>query len=202
MHDITFTSDTHTYTVDGVVKRSVTQMLKDAGIIGEYLCDDYYRDRGTRTHDACTLLAQGWITVDMVDDDIEPFVTTFQRLLKRMGLKYKAADVIGYNSKLDYCGSLDMLVSDIEGRETLLELKTGEFPMWGGLQLAAYESMDNINVNSVMGFSLKGEGKVFVPAHGWFDNHKVLDDIHSGRFDLEAWQQDKKRRRMNVLKEL
>lgn len=193
---ITFNEETHEYKVNGVIKRSVTQVLKDVGIIDCDFVKPYYIDRGDRVHKYCTLLMQGWIKwYDIVSDCIE-FVGNFARVVDRLGLEYMSAEVPCYSEELDICGTYD-LVMERDGEKVLVELKTGIFPMWGGLQLAAYEKM--VEVDTVMGISLK-DGKVFVKADDFLFNHLTWDDIKHGTFDLEKWKSNKKRRHMRVLK--
>jgi hypothetical protein len=231
---ITFNEETHEYKVDGVVKKSVTQLLKEAGIIDYEGVDEYYRLRGTYVHEACALYAQGWLDWSSLSSDILPFVENFKCLYDRLRLSYVSAEVPSYIDNvywcsecnkpvrdvvieaeygetvcgdcecildgcfLDLCGSYDMIVM-WKGKRTLVEIKTGTFPMWGGLQLAAYESM--VDVDDVLGISLKDE-KVFVKADDFNENHKVLHDIKSGTFDLDTWKSNRKRRHMKVLKEV
>lgn len=195
---INFNEEYHTYSVNGVGKQSMTQFLKAAGIIGDYAgVSDYYRDRGTRAHGACVLHAQGWLDWGSVADDILVYVKTFKSIAERLGLSYVSAEEPSYSEALDICGMYDLIMSG-GGKRFLMELKTGIFPMWGGLQLAGYETM--VDVDDVMGISLM-DAKVFVKDDDFLSNTLVLDNIKNGTFDLEKWKSNKKRRHMKVLKD-
>lgn len=194
--EIEFDEESHTYRVDGKVKRSVTTILKDAGICDYTGVDEYYRDRGTRAHDACTLYAQGFLDWSSVASDILPFVTMFKSIVEHLGLSYVSSEEPCYDPEYDVCGKYDLIMKD--NSEVLVELKTGDFKPWAGLQLASYQRMTGCE--RVMGISLK-DGKVWVPAPDWARNHEELRKIHNGGFDLALWKSDRKRRRM-ILKEV
>jgi hypothetical protein len=234
MYKIHLNEDTHTYTVNGEVKQSVTQTLKSVGITEDYSSiDPYYRDRGTAVHTGCTLLAQGFLDWETVEDDCLPFIKTFKRIMDDLKLEYVSAEELCYDPKYycqncdevlfeedivperfngavickrcgypvkesyDICGKYDLIMM-WNGKRTLIELKTGNFPMWGGLQLAAYERM--VDVDDVMGISLSNGGKVFVKADDFLENTITWDDINCGTFDLDKWKSNRNRRCMKLLK--
>lgn len=191
---LTFDEETHTYTVNGVVKDSVTRRLKGCGAAPDYTgIDPYYADRGTDAHTYCTLLSQGWLDWETVREDCLEYVRTFQRICFEMGLTYISAEIPCYDPEYDTCGKYDLIMG-WNGKRTLVELKTGEFEMYHGLQVAWYERM--VDVEDVLGISLKNGGKVFGKAVDYQKNHDVLKDINTGFFDHAAWYKDRKRRRM------
>jgi hypothetical protein len=192
---ITFNPDTHTYKVDGVVKKSVTQTLSDVGIVDYRGVDEYYMDRGTRVHQACTLHAQGFLDWNSLGDTL-PYVENFRHLLVHLRASYVSSEQPSYSKKLDIAGSYDLIV-EWQGKRTLVELKTSSsFPLWVGLQLAAYETM--VDVDEVMGIDLK-MGKVYVKADDFDENHRVWEQIINGTFDLEEWKSNRKRRHMRKI---
>jgi hypothetical protein len=232
-YDIHFDDATHTYTVtaylDDVilwveVKRSVTQIMRDAGLLGDYDgIPQHYMDRGTRVHDACELVAQGWITSSDVESDIKVYIESFESIVEALGLSYVDSETPCYYAEYqcDKCGkviphdeltglgecphcwgSVTLLYDyagkfDLivmwEGRKTLVELKTTKVDMFHGIQIAAYERM--VDVDDVLGIELK-TGYVFGKADDWQKNHDAWRDINTGFFDLESWKSDRKRRRM------
>lgn len=197
-YNIEFDEEDHIYKVDGIVKPSVTQTLRGAGIVDDYSnLDPYYADRGTAAHTGCTLLAQGFLDWATVSDDVRPYVETFESIVKRMGMTYVSAEEPCYDKEYDICGTYDLIMM-WNGARTLTELKTGAFPMWGGLQLASYERM--VDVENVLGIELKGSGKAYIKADDFLSNYLVLDDIFNGTFDLDKWKSNRSRRHMKVLK--
>jgi hypothetical protein len=220
---VDFDEATHTYLVDGQVKSSVTQMMKGAGL-GDYDgLDDYYRDRGTRVHEACDELARGVLRWDKVQSDILPYVHSFEGLVWSLGLSYVSSEQPCYYAEYqcDECGAVfgkealnsegewmccDGIVSLLydycgkydlimmwEGKRTLVELKTSKVEMFHGIQVAAYENM--VEVDDVLAIELK-TGYVFGKADDWYLNHEAWRDICTGRFDLDVWKGDRGRRRM------
>jgi hypothetical protein len=167
--------------------------MQGAGLLGDYDgIDDYYKDRGTRAHNACDELARGALRWDKVQGDILPFVRTFEGLVWQLGLSYVDSEQPCYDPEFDICGKYD-LVMMWEGKRTLVELKTSKVDMFHGIQIAAYERM--VEVDDVLGIELK-TGKVFGKASDWQKNHEAWRDICTGKFDLNSWKKDKKRRRM------
>jgi hypothetical protein len=208
-YEVTRDEEPRTYTIraffENVIlwtekKSSVTQTLKDVGIVDYAGVDPYYADRGTRAHNDCNLMAAGWLRGsdwrDYVHTDTVGYVETFKAVCDRLGLRYIACNVKGYSEKFDLAGECD-LIMDWEGRRTVVELKTGDFPQWGGLQLAGYEDM--FGSDDVLGIELK-TGRVFIKAPTWEDNPKTLGHIINGTFDLDEWKSNRKRRCMRVLK--
>jgi hypothetical protein len=112
-------------------------------------------------------------------------------------LEYVSAEELCYDADYGICGKYDLIII-WNGKRTLIELKTGTFPMWGGLQLAAYERM--VDVDDVMGISLSNGGKVFVKADDFLENTITWDDINCGTFDLDKWKSNRNRRCMKVFK--
>jgi hypothetical protein len=226
---ILFDEQSHTYTVSGEVKRSVTGVLRDAGICDYRGVDDYYRDRGTLVHEYCELLAQGWLDLDdYIREDCLPYVKTFKALISQLGLSYVSSEGIGMYSLYEctecdelawgneltdsgdcpkcwgevelicsVCGKYDLIMM-WEGKRTLVEIKTGTAPMWLGLQLASYERM--VDVDDVLGISLKDGGRIFGKAEDYHLNHEVLKQIHTGEFSLADWKKDRNRRRMKLIR--
>lgn len=197
MHKVMFDEENHIYRVDGVVKPSVTQVLKDAGMMSGY--DDipeYYRDRGDRVHEACALYAQGWLDWDSVTGDIEPYIRTFRDIYDSLGVEYLSAEEPCYDPELGVCGKYDLLVS-AEGEKVLIEIKTGSFPMWGGIQIAAYKRMTGAEFG--LGLELK-TGKVYEANEGFYKNELTWKAICDGSFNLEAWSRNRNRRYMRVMK--
>lgn len=192
--NIKLDESTHIYTVDGEVKQSVTQTLRGVGILDGYnSIPEYYADRGTRTHAACELLAQGWIEWDKVDDDIIEFVRTFDRLMFGLGLEYVSSEQLCYDEEFNICGKYDLIMM-YNGKRTLAEIKTGALPMWVGLQCAAYERMTG--VEDVLAISLKDGGKVYGKGKDFNKNHEAWRDINVGFFEVADWKKDRKRRHM------
>jgi hypothetical protein len=204
IYGIHFNEQNHIYTVtkkvDGVVewqriKQSVTQVMTRYGFLDVRWIKPYYLERGTLVHEYCVLRMQGWLDWATVREDCIPFVKTFERLVWQLGLEYVDSERPCYSPQFDICGTFDIKAL-WDGRKTVVELKTGDFDMYHGIQLCSYEEMLGGEIEDVLGLSLKEEGKVFGKAPDWQKNHEAWRDICTGKFDLNSWKKDKKRRRM------
>lgn len=202
---IEFVEENHEYKVDGVVKPSVTQILKDLGITEDYGdLSPFYANRGTAVHHFCTILAQGFLDWDTVADDAQsflaqfggdvtwedclPYVRTFQGLMFALGLEYVSSEVACYNEELGYCGKYDLIMM-WEGKRTLVELKTGEVHPWVDLQVAGYKRLVEVDTSLVI--SLK-EGKVYTEGKLYHESDKAFLDVVA----VYKWKHNRKRRKM------
>jgi hypothetical protein len=195
MYNIQFNEELHLYTVNGEPKRSVTQVLKDVGIIGDYSdIPDYYRVRGEHTHKACTLCAQGWLDEDTVSSDVLPLVENFKGIMGHLRASYVSSEQVVYSAEYDICGRYDLRVKSNEKRITV-ELKSGKSEPWSALQAAMYKHMTGDDEYQV--WDLK-DGAVWVEDK---DHMPVWEEINMGIFDLGNWKSNRNRRGMKRLKE-
>jgi hypothetical protein len=190
---IHFDEENHIYIVNGEVKRSVTQILKDAGIINYDGVSEYYRDRGTAIHKGCELLAQGWLDWDTVHPDYEPYLRRFEKMIE--GFEYVDSEVPVYHSGMDYCGTYDLSLKR-GGLRYLCEIKTSKSPAdWWGLQVAAYDHALYWKADGILLFSL-GNDSVYAAKDRFIRNTATWIDIFNNTFNLSEWKKDRNRRYM------
>jgi len=140
-----FDEATHTYTVDGVQVPSVTQILETVGISDfsgvpfERL--QYAQDLGVAVHKATEAYDQDDLDWSSIEGSVvEPCLAAWiafrkqtgfiPRLIERRGVAQVAGQRYGFC--LDREGDLD-------GRATVLDIKTGEKSRAWPIQLSAYE---------------------------------------------------------------
>lgn len=137
----------HVYTVNGVVKPSVTQVLKSVGIAD---FSDIPSDRseagmarGTAVHKACQLAVDGDLDWDTLDETVFPYASAFWKWKESTGFQPALCEYVAYHHLYDYCGTLDYDGTFPDGTKAVLDLKTGEGKVedWVGIQLAAYANM-------------------------------------------------------------
>lgn len=130
-----FESSTHTYRIKDKVTPSVTQVLRNAGLI----CTEFYSEkamrRGTDVHLAIYHLA-GNRAVE-VREDIIPYIDAYQKFIKASGARVRLCEQIVYSTTYDYAGTFDWY-GELNGNMVLIDLKTGGDPSYSGMQLAAY----------------------------------------------------------------
>lgn len=139
--DIRLDEATHTYTVDGVITPSVTQILESAGISDfSGVPPEVLRraaDRGTAVHLATWYDDQGDLDETTLDPAIAGYVEAWRRFKADNGVVIKLIEQRVY-SPLGYVGTFDRLIEMPKLGEVLCDLKSGsESPSWP-LQLAAY----------------------------------------------------------------
>ncbi len=141
--NIEFEPSTHTYTVDGVIKPSVTQVLEACGIIDyrqiPYETREMALTRGRRVHTLTQYFDEGDLDESAVHPSLEGYLIGWQRFREQheigrlpiTHLEHRGAHVAGY------AGTVDRVF----GGKVLADIKTGAAPWWVRIQLASYTEM-------------------------------------------------------------
>ena len=134
----------HVYTVAGVERPSVTQILKDAGLIDTTWYTDEARERGKAVHFATHFLDEDDLEWDTVLPHYRGYVQAWERFKQEshfeIGRDSDGNLLIEYrlfHPVFGYCGTLDRL-GTIGNVEYVLDIKTGGPDEWHGYQIAAY----------------------------------------------------------------
>lgn len=139
-----FEAETHTYTVDGEVLPSVTQILKAARLIDySMIPQDILQaaaERGTRVHKALENLDNGRIEPNNVDPDIAGYVEAGLRFYREAEFECTLVEYRNWHKNWRYAGTLDR-IGLMAGCQTILDFKTGLLLPGHGLQLAGYLEM-------------------------------------------------------------
>ena len=69
----TFDPEEHRFSVNGVVWPSITQVLREAGMIDDRWFDEYSATRGSYVHKICELHEKGILDPKSVDDDLKGY---------------------------------------------------------------------------------------------------------------------------------
>lgn len=125
---------------DGTPIRSVTQIIKEAGVIDDRFYTAEARDKGTAAHKLCERYAEGE-RLDKRGQPLRgyPYVNAFAQWVDDYSPWAVATECRVYhriNGKA-YAGTFDLL-AEIEGKRVLVDLKTGSKAKWHEVQLAAY----------------------------------------------------------------
>jgi hypothetical protein len=169
---VQFDAAAHVYTLAGVQRPSVTQILKDAGLIDTTWYTDEARERGRAVHLATQFLDEDDLDWDSVLPPYRGYVAAWERF------KQEAHFVISRdsNGKLlieyllfqplsGYCGMLDR-VGTIGATEYLIDIKTGDPQDWHGYQLAAYsQCLANPHSRKRMTVHLRANGSYSAREH-------------------------------------
>jgi hypothetical protein len=136
---IELNEDTHEYRVDGVLKRSVTQTLTDVGIIDSRWFDGQSRIRGDYVHRATALHDLKKLKLESLDPTIRPYFDAYVKFRQESGFKPALIEEKLFWKEMDICGTLDR-TGALNGRQGILDIKTGHCPLWVRYQLAAYQA--------------------------------------------------------------
>lgn len=105
-----FDEPTHTYTLDGQVIPSVTQILKpldDYSNIPAFILEQA-RERGEYVHKACELYVWGTLDLDEVDEDYRPYIDSFILFIEETGFIAESVEQKIYHPKMKYAGTVDL----------------------------------------------------------------------------------------------
>jgi hypothetical protein len=167
-----FDETTHVYTVAGVQRPSVTQILKDAGLIDTTWYTDEARERGKAVHFATQFLDEDDLEWDTVLPKYRGYVEAWERFKQeshfQIGRDSEDNLLIEYrlfHPVSGYCGMLDRL-GTIGTAEYLLDIKTGEHQEWHGYQMAAYsQCLPNPHSRKRMTVHLRANGSYSTREH-------------------------------------
>lgn len=143
MPELEFDEKTHEYRLCGKVVRSVTQVLQDVGIVsfGGVPPDvlERARAKGQAVHVACHYFDENDLDWSSLAPELVPYVQAYQKFKTDTGFHPDMTEQKVWSYSLGIVGTLDRCGKVPDGRRWLIDLKAGEVPDWGGLQLAGYD---------------------------------------------------------------
>lgn len=166
---LTFDEDSHTYFFDGEEVPSVTQILNEVGLTGNFSSPATLdgMERGKLVHQACEFLDYDDLVLESLDPAIEPYVKAYQKFKDETGFKPELIEKRLYHPELRYAGTLDR-VGEMRGERVVIDLKTSKnIDKVVGLQLAAYEmALNNIHILPRYAVQLKNDGSYLLHSFG------------------------------------
>lgn len=166
---ITFDETRHEYKLHGRVVPSVTQILRDAGVIDTAWFTPESAARGSRVHAAIHNSDMG-IDCGAITDEVLPYLCAWREFVEVAGVKILASEKRVWSSRLRYAGTLDKYAR-VGDRTIIIDIKTGTVMPWCALQTAAYMyAMLEMHqkVDGRMGVHLGPDGKYTVHSYGEF----------------------------------
>jgi hypothetical protein len=137
----TFEPEGHTYTIDGRVVPSVTQLLHEAGLVNTRYYREEHRKRGTEVHLACQLFDEGTLE-ENPDARYWPYLQGWKAYLNFSRFQVEQIELQMYSERGGFAGTLDRLGrfpdSDIP---VIIDLKSGMVPKATKLQTAGYATL-------------------------------------------------------------
>ena len=140
--ELEFDRESHTYTVDGVVYPSVTQVLMDVGLIDTTWFRKGSDERGTRVHWICEQADKDTggmrLFLDESLEEYEPYLDAWEDFKEKSGFVVSQIELPLYSKTLGIAGTLDR-VGFLNDKLTILDIKSGVKQKWHGLQVAGYK---------------------------------------------------------------
>lgn len=135
-----FDAETHSYTWRGKQVPSVTQVLKDTGLIDDQWYTERSRQIGQAVHLATEYDDLRKLREETVSALISPYLDAWRKFRAETGFTPLPDGIEKriYNQSAQYAGTLDRIGTLAGGAEVLLDIKTGAPQSWHALQLAAY----------------------------------------------------------------
>ena len=155
-----FDSDSHIYTIHGQPVPSVTQCLKEAGLIDESWYSPAAAERGTFVHQACALYDKDELDMKTLDPLLSPYVEAWAKFRKQMPVPLVIIEQPYFSLEHGFAGTPDRAWVDIGKRFVVADIKSGPLPKWLPLQLAGCSIL--INAFSGMGVELRSNGNFSV----------------------------------------
>ncbi len=134
---LTFDDATHTYKIDGRALPSVTEILRAEGFIDTAFFSDFGRERGKLAHLAIHLHDAGELDEDSLDPVLRPYLDAWIKFKADTGCTILESEQPCADQFGRYAGTPDKIVL-LDGKPTLLDIKTGVVSPWVRLQLCAY----------------------------------------------------------------
>ena len=168
MPELRLDEATHEYHLDGALIPSVTQVLKEAGLISFEGIDpallEFAQARGKAVHAAIHFLDEGDLLWASVNPLIEGYIRAYEFFKETVGFVVEQSERQVFNPTFRFAGTLDCLGS-IRGRgsKILVDLKTSPVMPWVGLQLAGYDlCLDRTVSRERWAVHLSGDGKFYI----------------------------------------
>lgn len=127
---------THTYTLGEKVIPSVTQVLKDQGIL---VINDFSTgpELGREVHEATEALDLGFYDASAYSPEVKLYIEAYGAFKEATKFEPRGVELMVYNKQYDYAGMLDRL-GLLNGRGALVDFKTGVPHVATVIQIAGY----------------------------------------------------------------
>jgi hypothetical protein len=138
---IEFDAAAHEYKIGGVKIPSVTQIIKEAGLMPTYKPDgDFAMVRGSHVHKAAELYDLGRLDEENLDQALVPYLEGWKKYREQAKIEFVAGGIekMVADQAGRFAGTLDRLGLDKDGALCVIDIKTGSPAAWHSLQMAAY----------------------------------------------------------------
>jgi hypothetical protein len=148
---------THTYSFNGQVVPSVTQVLQAEGYIDTTWFTEYGRDRGKMAHLAIHLYDMQDLDEEGLDPALAPYLEGWKKFKQESGFVLRESEVPHCHPFRQYAGTPDK-IGTINGKSAVIDIKTGAVQEWTRLQLSAYVELVTVEPMARYSVQLKNDG--------------------------------------------
>jgi len=148
--NVDYNDDKHEYRIDGVIVKSVTQVLKDVGIVDYSWAEQEDLDFGTAMHDTIEYYEKGTLDLETLHPLLEDRLEAYKEFVKVTGWEaifiesLVASKKLGCAGRFDQAGVFTKLQPKYNDKLTLLEIKSGALKTCGAdVQSGGYTTMAN-----------------------------------------------------------
>ena len=137
----------HIYRLDGKIKPSVTQVLRENGLVKVWKNDQWYAERGKNVHKAISLICSGKLDYNTIGDVERPYIDAFLAFQRDEDYIPAYWEHKIYSPLYDIAGQFDSFgYSWKRGVMVKIDWKTSaDIPKWVALQLAAYYELSQLS---------------------------------------------------------
>lgn len=134
---IEFAPAEHTYTIGGRPLISVTQAMKESGLIDTRWFTEWAAQRGSRIHRAVQLLCEDDLDEESVDFNDRPYLEAYKKFAAEKNWRPFGTELHVWDEGRGFAGTLDG-VGDLDRKATIVDYKTGPPTRAVGIQLTGY----------------------------------------------------------------
>lgn len=171
---LTFEEETHTYKTNGIKVPSVTQILKEAGLIDLSFVDkeilEYKSDLGTKVHTTTELYDQNNLDVDSLHPILKGYLDGWIKFRKDYDFTPTLMEIALIHPLYKYAGKIDR-IGTIRKDTVQVDLKSGVHHHSYAIQSAGYTELYNYGkpkkeqIKKRYTVYLKGTGEYEVREH-------------------------------------
>lgn len=168
---VDYDDESHTYYFEGKPRRSVTQKIKDAGLVDGSHWNDRKRTIGSYVAKAIELFEKGVLDFNTLDPAVKPYFDSY--LLFRESGKYRVvlSEVPLYDPLTDTAGKPDLVIETVTPGLTLVEVKAGVPAPWHKLQTFGYKTICDAN-----GYMIRYRLALYLNKRGKFPSIQKHED--------------------------
>ena len=141
-----FTAENHEYKYDGVQIPSVTQIIKDAGLVNfNFISDELLEakaDLGNKVHKSLEFLDKGILNIDELHPKLKSYLPGWEKFKKDFSFVIEENELIMYHPTLRYAGTIDR-VGLVNGSRSIIDIKTGIAIKSHCIQTSGYAELYN-----------------------------------------------------------